>query len=132
MNTTYFLNCVAGNVFNTKTSPALPTNYYIGLSTSMPDEDGTGATEPSSGTGYARALLTNLSEPVNGEITNEQSISFNESTASWGTITHYVIYDAATEGNLLMAGQFDIPRIVESGTIMTIKDGYLTLKAADL
>ena len=31
-----------------------------------------------------------------------------------------------------MAGQFDIPRIVESGTIMTIKDGYLTLKVADL
>ena len=24
MNTTYFLNCAAGNIFNTKTSPALP------------------------------------------------------------------------------------------------------------
>ena len=34
MNTTYFLNCAAGNIFNTKTSPALPKTYYIGLSTS--------------------------------------------------------------------------------------------------
>ena len=75
----------------------------------MPDEDGTGATEPSSGTGYARALLTNLSEPVNGEITNEQSISFNESTASWGTITHYVIYEPQPKVIFLWLGSLIFP-----------------------
>lgn len=58
MNTTYFLNCVAGNVFNTKTSPALPTEYYLGLSTTAPAVGGTGATEPSSSAGYARVKLT--------------------------------------------------------------------------
>lgn len=42
MNTTYFLNCAAGNIFNTKTSPALPKTYYIGLSTSAPAINGSG------------------------------------------------------------------------------------------
>ena len=54
MNTTYFLNCAAGNIFNTKTSPALPKTYYIGLSTSAPAINGTGVNEPSTAAGYAR------------------------------------------------------------------------------
>lgn len=129
MNTTYFLNCAAGNIFNTKTSPALPTNYYIGLSTSAPTISGSGVTEPSIDAGYARVRLTSLSEPNDGVVTNSQAINFNESTASWGTITHFVIFDSATAGNLLMYGTFSTPRSVETATIMTIKEGYLSLSA---
>lgn len=129
MNTTYYLNCIAGNVFNSKTSPALPTNYYIGLSSTAPNAGGSGVTEPSSSAGYARVRLTSLSEPENGVVTNSQSINFNESTASWGTITHFVIYDAADvgSGNLLMYGTLSTPRSVETATIMTIKENYLSL-----
>ena len=58
MNTTYFLNCSAGNLFGTKTTPAIPTAYYIGLSTSAPDVSGSGANEPSTDAGYARVELT--------------------------------------------------------------------------
>lgn len=131
MNTTYFLNCTAGNIFKTKTTPALPSNYYIGLSTSAPNLNGTGVNEPSIDAGYARVHLTSLGEPVEGVITNVQAINFNESTASWGTITHFVIYDNATvgEGNLLMYGALSTPRTVETATIMTIKEGYLNLSA---
>lgn len=129
MNTTYFLNCVAGNVFNTKTSPTLPTNYYIGLSTSAPTVSGTGVNEPSASSGYSRIRLTSLSEPTNGVVTNNQAINFDESTASWGLITHFVIYDSATGGNLLMYGALSTPRSVETATIMTIRDGYLSLSA---
>lgn len=129
MNTTYFLNCAAGNIFNTKTSPALPTNYYIGLSTSAPAISGSGVTEPSIDAGYARVRLTSLSEPNDGVVTNSQAINFNESTASWGTITHFVIFDSATGGNLLMYGTLSTPRSVETATIMTIKEGYLSLSA---
>lgn len=127
MNTTYFLNCAAGNIFNTKTSPALPTNYYIGLSTSAPTISGSGVTEPSIDAGYARVRLTSLSEPNDGVVTNSQAINFNESTASWGTITHFVIFDSATAGNLLMYGTLSTPRSVETATIMTIREGYLSL-----
>lgn len=129
MNTTYFLNLAAGNLFGTKTTPNIPQNYYIGLSTSAPNINGTNVNEPSSGAGYARVQLTTLSEPSTGVVTNTQAINFNESTASWGTITHFVIYDSGVVGggNLLMYGLLSTPRSVEAATIMTIKEGYLSL-----
>lgn len=129
MNTTYFLNLTAGNIFGTKTNPAIPAHYYIGLSTTTPTLTGTNVTEPSAGAGYARVELTNLSQPSGGVVTNEQAINFNESTANWGTITHFVIYDSDTVGggNLLMYGALSTPRSVEAATIMTVKQGYLNL-----
>lgn len=129
MNTNYFLNCVSGNLFQTKTSPAMPTEYYIGLSTSEPNGSGANVNEPSTDAGYARVKLTSLSEPVDGVVTNSLAINFNESTASWGTITHFVIYDSAEadSGNLLMYGELSTPRAVEAATIMTIKENYLKL-----
>lgn len=129
MNTTYFLNQVAGNLFKTKTTPALPSAFYIGLSSTAPNIDGTNVGEPNSSAGYARVELTSLGEPNDGVVTNELAINFNESTASWGTITHFVIYDAETGGNLLMYGALSTPRSVEAATIMTIKENYLSLSA---
>lgn len=131
MNTTYFLNLAAGNLFGTKTIPNIPRNYYIGLSTSAPNINGTNVSEPSTDAGYARVQLTTLSEPSTGVVTNTQAINFNESTASWGTITHFVIYDSDVVGggNLLMYGLLSTPRSVEAATIMTIKEGYLSLSA---
>lgn len=73
--------------------------------------------------------LTQLGEPSNGVVTNSTAVNFPESTASWGTITHFVIYDSASvgAGNMLMYGQLSTSRVVESGTIMTIKEGSLKL-----
>lgn len=129
MNTTYFLNCVSGNLFQTKTTPAMPTKYYIGLSTTAPNVNGTNVSEPATSAGYARVELTSLSEPAEGVVTNEYAINFDESTASWGTITHFVIFDTESGGNLLMFGALSTSRAVEAATIMTIKEGYLKLSA---
>lgn len=131
MNTTYFLNLVSGNLFGTRKTPAIPTDYYIGLSTTAPTIAGVGDTEPSVDAGYKRVHLTSLSEPVEGTVTNESVINFDESTADWGTVTHYTIYDSGTvgDGNLLMYGELSTPRSVETATIMTIKEGYLKLSA---
>jgi len=129
MNTPYFMNCVMGNVFGTKETPALPANYYIGLSTTAPVEGSSGyeCTEPASSAGYARVKLTSLSEPTGGVITNTANIDFAESTAAWGVITHFVIYDALTGGNMLIYGPLSKTRTVESETAMTIRTGYLSL-----
>lgn len=127
MNTKYFLNCVADNVFRGDATPAIPSAYFIGLSTTEPNIDGGNATEPSTDAGYARVQLTNLSEATDGVTTNSAAINFAESTASWGTVTHFVIYDAASDGNLLMYGALTQPRTVESATIMTIKENFLKL-----
>ena len=127
MNTTYFLNQVMGNLFKTKETPALPSEYYIGLSSTAPNISGGNVTEPLSNSGYKRVKLENLSEPADGVITNEQAISFDESTANWGTRSHFVIYDALEAGNLLMYDTLSTPRNVEAATIVTIKANSLTL-----
>ena len=127
MNTTYFLDVVAGNVLRTKTNPGIPTRLYLGLSSTEPTIGGTNVTEPGAGTGYSRVELTNLSEPSSGVVTNEASIDFDESTSAWGTMTHYVVFDAATGGNLLMYGRLSTSRTVEAATSMTIKTGSLNI-----
>jgi len=127
MNTTYFLNQVMGNVFGTKKTPALPAKFYLGLSSTTPAIDGTGVTEPLSSSGYARVELSTLGEPTNGVISNTADISFDESTANWGTMTHFVIYDSQEGGNLLVFDALSTPRSVETATIVTIKQGSMTL-----
>ena len=131
MNTTYFLNLVAGNVFRSKTSPGIPSTYYLGLSSTAPNIGGTGVTEPSGG-GYKRVAITNLTAPSNGVVSNSNDINFAESTAAWGVMSHYVIYDAETGGNLLMYDVLNAKRTVEESTIMTVLAGALTLSAVNV
>lgn len=131
MTTTYFLNRVMGNVFKTQTSPALPEKVYLGLSTSTPDIDGSGVTEPLASAGYERVELNSLSVPANGVITNESAISFPESSASWGTVTHFALYDAPVNGNLLMFNVLSQARSVETATIVMVKTGSLKLTLAN-
>lgn len=127
MNTVYFLDLAAGNLFQTKTTPAIPTEMWIGLSTTAPNINGTNVSEPAASAGYTRVKLDMLSAPSTGVVTNTANIDFNESTASWGIITHFVIYDAQNGGNLLQYGALSTPRSVETATFMTIKTGYLNL-----
>lgn len=131
MNTKYFLNLVSGNIFGSKKDPVIPSKYYLGLSTTTPTIEGTNVSEPSASAGYARVELTDLKEPVDGMVSNNQAINFEESTGAWGTVTNFVVYDAQAvgTGNLLMYGELTTPRTVEPATIMTIKAGYLKLSA---
>ena len=131
MTSTYFLNCIMGNVFQTKLSPGLPSKVYLGLSSSAPDVDGSGATEPLASAGYSRVELNSLDVPTNGVITNKSEISFPESSASWGTITHFVLYDAPVNGNLLMFNVLSQARSVEQATIVMVKAGSLKLTLAN-
>ena len=131
MTSTYFLNCIMGNVFQTKLSPGLPSKLYLGLSSSAPDVDGSGATEPLASAGYSRVELNSLDVPTNGVITNKSEISFPESSASWGTVTHFVLYDAPVNGNLLMFNVLSQARSVEQATIVMVKAGSLKLTLAN-
>lgn len=131
MTSTYFLNCIMGNVFQTKLSPGLPSKVYLGLSSSTPDVDGSGATEPLASAGYSRVELNSLDVPTNGVITNKSEISFPESSASWGTVTHFVLYDAPVNGNLLMFNVLSQARSVEQATIVMVKVGSLKLTLAN-
>lgn len=115
-----------GNVFGTESTTPLPSRYYLGLSTTAPNVGGSGVTEPSD-PAYARVPLTSLSAPVNGIISNEADIDFEESTVDWGTCTYFVVYDSATGGNLLLFNPLDKPRTVQSETQVAFREGGLTL-----
>lgn len=128
MNTTYFLNQVMGNVFGTQTTPALPEKYWIGLSSTAPTVEGDNVTEPvAEGSGYHRVHLNNLSAPVLGVIRNNGAVAFPESESEWGTMTHYVVYDEESGGNLLFYGELEHSRLVEIETTLLIKDGELVI-----
>ena len=69
-----------------------PTTWYLGLFTADPSS----ATEIS-GSGYTRKAVTFT---VTGDTaTNSGAVEFPVATASWGTISHVAIFDAATTGN---------------------------------
>lgn len=125
MNTTKFLNRAIDDIFESA------TQYWIGLSTTKPAVDGTNVTEPSgSGTGYARVLLANLAPAVGGVKTNTADIPFPESTARWSEspLTHYVVFDNSTGGDLLFYGELVPQRVVEAeGVQLIMKAGQVTL-----
>ena len=68
-----------------------------------------------------------------GVVTNDAAVDFDESTQSWGTVTHFAIFDseAVGSGNLLMYGPLSTARSVEAATIMTIRKNFLNLSVVD-
>jgi hypothetical protein len=93
-----------------------PPTIYAGLSTADPLDDASGLAEPS-GNGYAR-VTTSASDwnaASNGAIYNINELIFSEATGSWGTITHFALFDAATGGNMLCHGTLTQARTIVSG-----------------
>lgn len=124
MTTAYFLNLIMGNVFGSQASPTIPETYYLGLSSTTPNADGTGVTEPTGG-GYGRATITSFTVPTDGTVSNAESVDFPIATADWGSpITHYVLYDAA--GNVLLWDALVKERNIQSDTQFYFKPNALT------
>jgi len=99
----------------------VPANIYIALSTADPTEAGTGVAEPSGGN-YARKVHNTWNAAAARKVTNNGVITFNTASASWGTITHYAIYDAITGGNFLGYGSLSVAKGVVSGNTPSIAD----------
>lgn len=86
-----------------------PAQIWAGYSTSTPNKDGTGATEP--GAGYARVqVLTAGWGRSASTMDNEAEIVFPQATGSQGTITYALLWDAETVGNLLWYGAYTTPK----------------------
>lgn len=131
MITNYFLNLAAGNLFGTQTTQSLPSNYYVGLSTTNPKSNGSGVTEPGASSGYSRVLLSDLSSPANGTVTNQKMIQFPRSKAGWNNIGYYVVFDALTGGHLLMGGSLPKSATITSNMTVIIKPGTVKLSVID-
>ena len=109
------LNRYFGNVSDTVAS-----TLYLGLSTTAINNDGTGATEPSGG-GYARVAVvnnkTNWSNASNGILNNLTDLSFPESSASWGTVSHVFLSDTIG-GAPIYFDALATPRAVQAQTTL--------------
>ena len=112
---------------------ARPATLYIGLSTTTVTDAGGNVTEPV-GNNYARAPVTNnavnFPAAVNGAKTNGADISFNVPSGAWGTVTDFVIYDAAAAGNVIATGVLGQAQPIVSGNPVKFVAGQLSFSLA--
>lgn len=106
--------------------------FYIGLSTTTIVTAGTGATEPSGGS-YARVAVANNKTTwgvaSNASLSNLITISFPESTASWGTITYVFLAAAGTTGvaDIWWYEALPTPKVVASATTVSFAPSAITV-----
>lgn len=109
------------------TSYTSPTTVYVALFTSDPTDAGSG-TEVSGGS-YARQSAS-FAAPSNGASATNADITFPTATGTWGTIGWIGIYDNVTGGNLLYHTALDSSKTIETGDILKIASGNLTVTLA--
>lgn len=105
-----------------------PSTLYFALFSATTTEVG-GGTE-FSGNAYARvgviASLTNfagtqaigstdVSSGDTGKTSNNIKIEFPIPTGAWGTATHMAVFDAETDGNMLLYGALKAPKVIGAG-----------------
>lgn len=109
------------NYLFTATSVTRPTAWYVALFTSNPDEDASG-TEVSGGA-YARQ---SVAFTVSGNTaSNSAAIEFPTATASYGTVTHIGVFDAASAGNLIAYAALTTSKAIDTGDVMRINSSDL-------
>lgn len=99
---------------------------YVGLFTAAPSDAG-GGTEVSGGS-YARVNANTSFGAASGTgISNDAAITFPQASASWGTVTHFGIFDASTVGNLLWWGAISPTKAIGDGDTASFAIGELDI-----
>lgn len=106
-----------------------PSAVYLALHTADPTDAGTGAEV--SGNGYSRQAITfNEAGATNGQTTNSSVESFTASGGSFGTVTHFGIWDAASSGNLLYYGALTASKVIADGDTIQFAADSITITEA--
>jgi hypothetical protein len=106
------------------TSYSSPAKVYLALYTSNPGADNSGSEV--SGSNYSRTEIA-FGSASNGATTNSANTVTAIASGSWGAVTHFGIFDAATSGNLLFFGALTTSRTIGSGGA-----GYVALGELDI
>lgn len=113
------------------TAYSAPATVYIGLHTADPGE--TGATAELSGGNYSRVAVTNNSTnwpaASGGSKSNGTAINFPTPSGTWGTVTHWSIWDASSSGNCLFSGALSTSKTINSGDPVSFAISALTVTA---
>lgn len=109
-------------------------SIYVGLATAVSTAE-TGSVTEATFTNYARQQVTAANWTLVGSdstdqqtATNAANIEFPASGGTNNTITHIIIADAASSGNILFVGALDVQKVIESGDIFRINAGNLTIE----
>lgn len=117
--TSYFENLVLDAILGSSRGADVPATVYVGLFTSAPDDGGGGDEVESSGTGYARVAVANTDDnwpdAASGTKVCATKIQFPLVVSTWGDLSHFGIFDAATDGNLLVYGEIATPTAPDVG-----------------
>lgn len=122
-----FLETALVNATLRNTSFTSPATVFVALYTTDPTDANTG-TEVTGGS-YARQSAT-FAAPSNGASTTNADVTFPTATTNQGTITHFGIMDALTAGNLLYHGLLNNSKTIQTGDILMIEAGNLTVTLA--
>ena len=105
----------------------MPSAIYIGLSTGSFGDDASGT--ELNGNGYTRKVMA-FDAAVAGTADNSGAVEFSAATSSWGTVSHFGLFDASSGGNLLIHGAFTAGKLIDTGDILKIAAGDLDITAA--
>ena len=98
---------------------------YVGLSTADPLDDASGNAEP--GDTYGRIAHASWGTAASRTTDNTGSVTFATAGASWGTISHWTLWDAITGGELLAHGSLAVSKAVDDGNTPSFADGELAV-----
>jgi hypothetical protein len=118
---TYLQNKILDHILKVASyTPA--THLYLGLSAADPLEDGSGLSEPSSGA-YARVIVDDFEIANLRKTRNATELVFTAASNSWGTMTHWAIFDHISSGNMLAFGALYESKSVITGTVVSVHAG---------
>lgn len=135
-------NKLIDQLFRGQAAPTT-TTLYVGLLTAAPSDAG-GGTEVS-GNSYARVAVTSslanwagtqsagsttASSGTGGQTSNNAAITFPTPSGTWGTVTHFGIYDATSGGNLLFWGALTISKTINQSDTVTFPAASLSITFA--
>ena len=109
--------------------------FWFGLSSTYPNMNGNGATEPS-GEGYVRVKVTGFSVPENGSVYNLNALNFPQSTGTWfpaeNKAKYWVLFDGNDiDAHVLAAGELHTPLAVEAFTNLSVDARELQVVLTD-
>lgn len=99
-----FITTKASNILQTH----IKNTHYVGLSTTAPSESGGNFTKPSADE-YEHAPIGDLDISIGAQVANNAIIYFPEAVSSWGTITHFGLFESKSSTVPYFWGELTTP-----------------------